>query len=103
MNPLLEKLAANKDYIALRSRKKKVSYTLSGINVAVYTAYILCIAYAENIFAYRFGDSMINLGLWFTVFVIFFAFIISGIYIWWTNKKYDPELQRLMKEHGLEV
>ncbi len=103
MSALLEKLATNEEYIALRNRKRTVSYTLSAINVVVYMAYILCIAYAENIFAYQFGDSLINLGLWFTVFIIFFAFIVSGIYIWWTNTKYDPELQRLMKLSGLEV
>ena len=93
------KLSADPEYLALRRARRNMCWGLTLFNVTIYSLYILSIAYGGEIFTMRFGSSVINLGLWFTVFVILFAFSISGFYIWWTNNHHDPALSRLVKRY----
>ncbi len=86
----LEQILAHPDYQALQRLRRRMSFWLTFINVAVYSLYVLAIAYGHDLMVKTWGDSAINLGLWFTGAVILFSVALSGFYIWWMNKKYDP-------------
>ena len=86
----IEQILAHPQYQALQQSRRRMSYWLTFVNVAVYSLYILAIAYGHDLLVKTWDGSIINLGLWLTVAVILFSFAISGVYIWWTNNKYDP-------------
>lgn len=86
----IEKILAHPEYQTLQRSRRRMSYWLTGANVAVYSIYVLAIAYGHDLMVKTWGDSVINVGLWSTVAVILFSFAISGFYVWWTNSKYDP-------------
>lgn len=88
-------------YTSLISRRRRVIGMLSGINVAAYVVYVLCMGYARDLMAIRVAGSAMNIGLLFTIFIIVFAVVLSGYYMWWTNKHGDPELKKVLTDFGL--
>lgn len=88
-------------YTTLARKRKRVSYTLTGINVLAYCIYVLCMAFARDFMSTPVGSGTLNIGILMVIFLIIFAAIISGYYVWWTNKRYDPALKQLLsKIHG---
>ncbi|MGI9285057.1 MAG: DUF485 domain-containing protein [Pseudomonadales bacterium] len=99
-----EQILAHPEYQALQRLRRRMSYLLTFANVAVYSLYVLAIAYGHDLMVKTWASSVINLGLWLTVAVIVFSFAISGFYLWWTNNKYDPLHDRFLQRlsHGAD-
>ncbi|MEM9529737.1 MAG: DUF485 domain-containing protein [Pseudomonadota bacterium] len=94
----LEQLASSPEYLSLARRRRRLCYTLAGLNMFLYLAYVLSMGYAREWMTTPFGA--INVGLAWTIFLIVFAVVLSGIYVWWTRRHFDPALARLVA--GLE-
>lgn len=60
--------------------------------------YILSMGYARTWMATPIAGSAVNVGLLFAIFLVIFAAVLSGFYIWWANKHYDPALKRLLAD-----
>ena len=98
----IEQILAHPEYQTLQQSRRRVSYWLTFANVAVYSLYILAIAYGHDLMVRTWGKSVINVGLWLTFAVILFSFAISGFYIWWTNNKYDPLHDNFLRHLSVE-
>lgn len=98
----IDEILAHPEYQALQQSRRRMTYWLTFVNVAVYSLYILAIAYGHDLMVRTWGVSVINLGLWLTVAVILFSFALSGFYIWWTNNKYDPLHDSFMRHLDAE-
>lgn len=83
-------------YKSLASKRKRISYTLTGVNVLAYSIYVLCMGFARDFMSIPVGAGPMNIGIVMVIFLIIFAAVISGYYVWWTNKRYDPALKDLL-------
>ncbi len=83
-------------YKSLASKRKRISYTLTGVNVLAYSIYVLCMGFAREFMSTPVGAGPMNIGIVMVIFLIIFAAVISGYYVWWTNKRYDPALKQLL-------
>lgn len=92
---LLE-IVKSEAYRTLASTRKRVAYTLTGVNFLAYSIYVLCMGFARDFMSTPIGAGSMTIGVVMVIFLIVFATIISGYYVWWTNKRYDPALEELL-------
>lgn len=100
MSANLKDLIQSEAYTTLASRRRRVSYSLTAINLLVYMAYVLSMGYARDWIAQPVGGSALSVGIILTIFVIIFSAALSWFYIWWTNSRFDPALHALLDEAG---
>lgn len=74
----------------------KVSLTLTAIMMLAYFGFILVLAYAPHLLSVKIGEHM-TLGIPVGIFIIVLAFILTGIYVFWSNSYYDRSVQEILQ------
>ncbi|MBI3986406.1 MAG: DUF485 domain-containing protein [Lentisphaerae bacterium] len=87
----------SREFKHLVARRWRVSSILSILLFAIYYGYILLIGYNKKLLMREIGNST-TLGIPLGVSVIVLSWVLTVIYVFWANKSYDPEVQRL-KDH----
>ncbi|MEF3254814.1 MAG: DUF485 domain-containing protein [Deferribacterales bacterium] len=77
-------------------RKWTISYVLLFLLFLVYYGYILIIAANKEFLSIKLGQYT-NLGLILGPIVIIAAWLLTAIYVWWANNRYDKEVEELKK------
>jgi len=75
-----------------------VSFSLTLLMLIIYFGFILLVAFNKEFLAGKIGE-YITIGLPIGIGVIVFAWLLTGVYIWWANNKYD----RLVKEFRNQI
>ncbi|HDQ40752.1 MAG TPA: DUF485 domain-containing protein [Desulfonatronum sp.] len=86
----------SKKFQALVVSKWKVSLSLTAIMLAVYFGFILVLAFAKDLLAVKIGEHM-TLGIPVGILVIVLACVLTGIYVFWANSRYDKSVQDVLK------
>ncbi|KUG25705.1 putative membrane protein, clustering with actp [hydrocarbon metagenome] len=81
----------------LVKKRLTVSITLTVIILVVYFGFILTIAFYKEFLAIKIGEHL-TLGLPIGIGVIIFAWLLTGIYTRWANRKYDKAVRELRNE-----
>ena len=74
------------------------AWTMSGIMLAVYLAFIFMVAFGKGAMASTIGGSSISWGIALGLAVIIFAFVLTGIYVARANSRFDDLTARLDKD-----
>ena len=93
----LQHLPEYKELIATRSR---IVWPLAALMLLVYYAYILVIAFKPELFATRIGEGHTTLGIVIGLGLIFFSFLLTGIYVHKANSKLEPLTKKLLEKTG---
>mgnify|MGYP002267124121 CR=1 FL=1 len=89
-NEYVDIIKHDPDYIKLLSKRKKLTIKLSLAMLIVYFSFILSIAFNPSFLATKISsESVITIGLTIGIFVILFAFALTGIYTLRANKEFD--------------
>jgi uncharacterized membrane protein (DUF485 family) len=99
--PLAERIAADPNYQALKSRRSSFGWSLTIAMLVVYYGFILLIAFEKGLLAARIGDNVITWGIPIGFGVIVFTILITGIYVRRANGEFD-ELSEKIKEKALK-
>ena len=81
---------------ALRSRRRRVTWLLTGIMVVAYFGFILALGNFKHIFQSRLFD--LPIGIPWGIGLILLACGLTGIYVYWANKFYDPMAEQIKRE-----
>ena len=73
---------------------KKVFIFLTVLILVVYIGFILLVAFHKELMSTKIGDH-VTLALPLGFGLIIFAWVLTGIYVTWANKKYDPEVKKI--------
>ncbi len=84
-----------KDLVRERTR---FAWTMSGIMLVVYLAFIFMVAFGKGAMSSTIGDSSISWGILLGLAVIVFAFILTGIYVARANGRFDDLTSRINKD-----
>ncbi|MSR01181.1 MAG: DUF485 domain-containing protein [Gemmatimonadetes bacterium] len=84
---------------ALARTRWRVAISLTTVMVVVYFGFILLIAYNKPLMATLVAPGL-SLGILLGALVIGASWVLTYAYIWWANRTYDPELERLRHEAG---
>ena len=97
----VHKILEDPEFKALTSQKNTVSAVLTIVELVLYFGFIALIAYNKPFLAQKVADgSAITIGIPIAVGVIFFSWVLTGIYIFWANTTYDEMVKRVTKRFG---
>ncbi|MFA9289772.1 MAG: DUF485 domain-containing protein [Solirubrobacteraceae bacterium] len=73
-----------------------VSLLLTTLMLTFYFGFIITIAYFPNLLAIKVFNEL-NIGITSGIFLILFAWILTGVYIFWANNFYDKKATHFKK------
>ena len=79
---------------ALAAAQWRIAVALTAAMVAVYFGFILLIAYQKPLLG-RLVVPGLSVGILRGALVIVATWLLTWIYVWWANTRYDEELRRL--------
>ena len=96
--PLAERIAADPNYQALKSKRSSFGWTLTIAMLVVYYGFILLIAFQKGLLAARIGDGVMTWGIPIGFGVIIFTILITGIYVRRANSEFDDLSEKVKRE-----
>lgn len=79
---------------ALGAARWRVALALTGAMIALYFGFISLIAFAKPVLARLLAPGL-SLGIVLGALVIVISWLLTWVYVRWTNKHYDTRLERL--------
>lgn len=92
---IYDALETHPDYQKLITERKKIIWPLAVLMVFVYFTYVLIIAFKPELFAIQIGGGHMTLGILSGLGIIFFTFILTGIYVSKANKILEPLVHKV--------
>ena len=78
----------------IAAERWKVATTLTAAVVLVYFGFIALVAYNKPLLATTVTPGL-SLGILLGALVILASWLLTWVYVWWANRRYDVELERL--------
>ncbi|GEM_PF-226649 len=94
-----EDLLASPEFHALTKSKNKVSLILTLAILGVYFGFIFLIAFRKDLVGKSLTANM-TWGIPMGLGVIASAWVLTGVYVYWANTKYDVMVETLRKKWG---
>jgi uncharacterized membrane protein (DUF485 family) len=94
-----ERLLDDPDFRKLVSRKNTISWTLTAVELVIYFGFIGLIAFNKPFLGTKISGS-ITIGIPVAVGTIVLSWLLTGIYIWWANSRYDEMVQKMKDKTG---
>ena len=91
-----DQLLESADFRQLVTRRWRVSLWLTLCLFVLYYGYVLLIALNRSIVTSTIGAN-VPLGIPLGAAVIVGAWVLTALYVVWANRRYDPEVARLLK------
>ncbi|WP_205502717.1 DUF485 domain-containing protein [Rufibacter psychrotolerans] len=82
------------DFKKLVKQRWSVSLVLTFTMLAVYFGFLLLVAFNKEVLATRIGEYT-TLAIPVGLGIILFAWLLTGIYVFWANNKYDSSVENL--------
>ena len=87
-------IQASPEFQELRSRLRRFVFPMSALFLIWYFAYVLLGAFAHDFMATKVWGN-INIGLLIGLGQFLSTFIITGIYVRWANREFDPRAEAI--------
>jgi len=98
----VEQIQNNPKYQELVSKRSRFAWMLTVIILVVYFSFILLIAFYPEVLGAKVSEgSMMTVGIPVGIFIIVFAFALTGIYVRRANSEFDALLDIVKKEVGV--
>jgi len=87
------------DFLDLVRKKDRISAILTTFELVLYFGFIALIAYNKAYLAEKISaGSSITIGIPIAVGVIVLSWILTGVYVFWANGKYDPMVKAVKEK-----
>ncbi|MCB9963678.1 MAG: DUF485 domain-containing protein [Rhodospirillales bacterium] len=96
----LDELQHLSEYRDLVATRRRIIWPLAILMLLVYYAYILVIAFKPELFAAKIGEGHTTFGIVIGLGLIFFSFLLTGIYVHKANTKLEPLTKKLLEKTG---
>ena len=94
-----EEILNDKDFRSLSSQKNTISVILTILELVLYFGFIALIAFNKPFLASKISGA-ISIGIPIAVATIFLSWVLTGIYIYWANSKYDVLVKKVKEKIG---
>jgi uncharacterized membrane protein (DUF485 family) len=86
-------------YQELVRRRTRVSMMFFAVTLVIYAGFILTMAYLPEVFAQPLGETWtMSVGLLVGLLVVCSAVILIALYVWYSNKVFDPLLNDVLRD-----
>ena len=86
---------------ALAARRWHVALGLTAVIMGLYVGFVLLVAFDKPMMG-RLLTPGLSLGILLGALLIVAAWLLTGVYVWWANGRYDAEVARLNLPGGHE-
>ena len=93
-NTILE----NASFKALVRERSSFGWTLTAIMLVIYYGFILLVAFGKGFLATKIGGGVTSVGMVIAMLVLLSAFVLTGIYTFRANSRYDDLAEQLRKD-----
>ncbi|WP_207435586.1 DUF485 domain-containing protein [Sabulibacter ruber] len=87
-------LLESPDFKKLVKQRWSVSLVLTFTMLVVYFGFLLLVAFNKEVLATRIGEYT-TLAIPVGLGIILFAWLLTGVYVFWANNKYDTSVENL--------
>ncbi|MCJ7483036.1 MAG: DUF485 domain-containing protein [Thermodesulfovibrionales bacterium] len=94
-----EEILNDEDFRSLSSQKNAISVILTILELVLYFGFIALIAFNKPFLASKISGA-ISIGIPIAVATIFLSWVLTGIYIYWANSKYDVLVKKVKEKIG---
>jgi len=94
----LDRITQDPSFRTLVRERTGFAWTMSGVMLAAYLAFIFLAAFGKGIMSATIGDTSISWGILLGLGVIIFAFVLTGIYVARANGRFDDLTAQLDKD-----
>lgn len=94
---IASRIRNNPDFIELKAKRDRFSWTLCIVMLVIYYGFILLVAFAKGLLGTDVGGG-ITLAFPLGLGVIFSAILITGIYVLRANGEYDELTRRIVRD-----
>ena len=88
------------EFKKLVSQKNTISWVLTILELALYFGFISLIAFNKPFLAQKLGEGATTIGIPIAVATIVLSWVLTGVYIYWANNKYDAEVKKVKEKVG---
>ncbi len=89
------------EFKSLVSRKNTISWILTILELVLYFGFIALIAFKKTYLAEKLSEGgATTIGVPIAVGTIVLSWVLTGIYIYWANSKYDAEVKKIKERIG---
>ncbi|KNY19187.1 DUF485 domain-containing protein [Methylobacterium sp. ARG-1] len=99
-DPQVERITQSPQFRQLVGERTRFGWILTGLMLVVYFGFIGLIAFDKSLLAVKVGGTA-SLGLFMGLFVILFAFALTGIYVTRANTRFDALSDALRRDFGV--
>ncbi|MGW4244268.1 DUF485 domain-containing protein [Nocardia sp. NPDC004722] len=85
------------EFQRLRSRFRRFVFPMTALFLAWYALYVLLADYAHGFMSHKVGGN-ITVGLIFGLLQFLSTFVITGLYVWFADRKLDPAAEAIRAE-----
>ena len=93
-NPIFE----NASFQSLVRERTSFGWILSIIMLVIYYGFILLVAFGKDVLATKIGGGVTTVGMVIALLVILSAIVLTGIYTFRANSRYDDLAEQLRKD-----
>jgi uncharacterized membrane protein (DUF485 family) len=93
----MDHLLRSKEFKKLVSERWLVSLGMTFLMCLVYFGFILTVAFNKEFLAKKLGAHL-SVGLPIGVGIISFAWLLTGMYVLWANRRYDRQVEELKSQ-----
>lgn len=98
-NDIVTAVLKHPKYVELVRKRTRVSMVFFLIALVIYSGFILTLAYLPEVFAQPIGDGWtMSVGLLSGILVVFSAVIMIALYVYFSNKHFDPLLEQIVRD-----
>jgi uncharacterized membrane protein (DUF485 family) len=96
-----EDILSDPDFQQLSSQKNTISLILTILELALYFGFIGLIAYNKPFLAQKLSvEGAATIGIPIAIGTILLSWVLTGVYIWWANAKYDELVKKVLEKVG---
>ncbi|SFM07280.1 DUF485 domain-containing protein [Methylobacterium pseudosasicola] len=100
VDPQIDRIVRTPEFQQLVAERTRFGLILTILMLVVYFGFIGLIAFDKSLMAVKVGGGTASLGLFMGVFVILFAFALTGIYVARANTRFDALSDALKRSVG---
>jgi uncharacterized membrane protein (DUF485 family) len=89
------------EFLALKGQKDAISIILTITELVLYFGFIALVAYNKPFLATKLSDdAAMTIGIPIAIGVIVLSWVLTGVYIFWANAKYDVMVKNVKDRVG---
>lgn len=93
------KMLEDPEFKALTSQKNRISLILTVCEMVLFFGFIALIAFQKPFLGTKISGA-VTIGIPIAVGAIVFSLVLTGIYVFWANTKYDSMVRRIRERLG---